>query len=783
MRVCGLLVLAVLALSAATVRADEGQWTPKQILELKEETLRAAGLQISPSALWSKDGPGLLSAAVNYSGCSGGFVSADGLMLTNHHCAYGAIQAQSSPERDLLKNGFLARSKAEELPAVGRSKLWVLEQIEDVTEQVRGAASEADEPGLKHQAVERKRKQLARDCEAGRTGARCQVEEFFLGSEYRLFRYLELRDLRLVYAPPSSIGEYGGEIDNWMWPRHTGDFAVLRAYVSPEGASADHDPKNIPYRPRAHFPVSTQGVRPSSFVMVVGYPGRTHRYLPASEVSRQLEQVLPAVRTLYGEWIEIFESQGAKARAIEIKVAALKKSLANRRKNAEGMMSGLSKLGLLERRQSEEAALSAWAQKAGEQYTSVLSELTQLSEERHRTFDRDFLLENAPRASNLLGVAVDLIRRARERKKDDLDRVEMYRDRNVRDLELANDRRLRDFDRKVEQAMLESILGHGDVLLGEGASAATRSRAAQATTRAFVASVLKDTALHRPEVVRAHFEAADEEALARSSDPMLELAQRFVLELEGKEAEEGARAGRMLQLGPKYVSMLKASRSGPVYPDANGTLRFSHAKVTGYSPKDGLFAVPQTTLSGAIAKHTGKEPFELPESVRTAYPKAQESRFADAQLEDVPTCFLSDADTTGGNSGSPVLNGKGELVGLNFDRVWENIAGDFAYSADRSRNVSVDVRYLLFLLEEVEEATELLAELGVSAKPASEPVPQDLSASAVVTKDTSESSCRSVSLDEDAPGLSLLILGLLLYPSRLHRKPRSADRDGSTVHR
>lgn len=717
----GLSTLLGLALGSAGAWADEGQWTPDQLSKLDAEALRAAGLALDPAELWNEAGTGRLRAAVNYAGCSGGFVSPEGLMLTNHHCAYGAIQAQSKPERDLLKNGFLARERKDELPALGRNKLWVVDRIEDVSERVRARVQSEADPVRRHLEVERLRKQLARDCEAGAAGVRCQVEEFFLGAEYRLFRYLELRDLRLVYAPPSSIGEYGGEIDNWMWPRHTGDFALLRAYVSPSGESADFDERNVPYRPAVHFPVSTEGVSPGAFVMVVGYPGRTYRYLPAAEVTRQLDQVLPRVVSLYGEWIDILEAQGKRARAVEIKVAATKKALANRKKNAEGMISGLKTLGLFARRQAEEAALAAWAETAGEPFTTVLPELEQLSAERRRSFERDFFLETAPRVSNLLGLGVDLVRRAREARKDDLDRVEAYRDRNERDLRLANERRLRDFDPKVEQAMLESILGHGDALLGEGSGGETRSKGVVATTRAFVASILKDSTLHRPEVLKTYFEARDAEALERSKDPMLELAHRFVLELEAKEAEEGARAGRLILLGPKYVEMLEAVRKSPVYPDANGTLRFSYAKVTGYSPRDGLFATPQTSLGGAVAKHTGQEPFTLPAPVLAKAELAPGGRWADPQLEDVPTCFLSNADTTGGNSGSPVLNGKGQLVGLNFDRVWENIAGDFGYSPERSRNISVDVRFMLYLLDQIEGASELLTELGVQPAPASAP--------------------------------------------------------------
>ncbi len=699
---------ALLALGlGSTGQADEGQWMPKQLSQLDTGTLQQMGLQLSPSELWNTKDGGLMRAVINLSGCSAGFISAKGLLATNHHCAYRAIQSNSSVEHDYLHDGFLAPALGDELPAKG-STVKVLESIEDVTEKIRTLAEAEADPAKRARLIERTGAQMVAECEAANETHHCQVAEFYNGHEYQLLRYLELLDVRLVYAPPSGIGNYGGEVDNWMWPRHTGDFSILRAYVGPDGKPAPFSDDNVPYVPERFLEVSTEGVSPGDFVGILGYPGRTNRYLPAVEVQRQLDQFLPSRVALYGEWIEILERLGAADPAVKIKVAATLRSLANRHKNSRGMIDGIRRNGLLEARTKEDEALAAWAKEQGDTYAGVLDGLRRLSEERRAGFERDFLLDNLMRGAGSLAIGIDLVRRAREQAKPDLERRGTYQDRGADRLWGRQEGRLRDYDAGVDQALMEALF-HREEALPAGKSF-TGFRVVD------IPRVLRATRLTDRDFVKEAFDAADAEALRASRDPLLVLAHELVDALEQRDEDKDRLRGEMMVLGPRYFEMLKAVRGGPVYPDANGTLRFSYASVKGYSPQDGLVATPQTVLAGQVAKDTGAEPFELPAAVREAAATASQTYWADPELGDVPVDFLSNGDTTGGNSGSPVIDGQGRWIGLNFDRVWENIAGDYGYNVARSRNVIVDVRYLLWVLDDVTDATALLEELGVADK-------------------------------------------------------------------
>ena len=724
-------LLTTLAL-AGPAAADEGQWMPSQIAELDQARLRALGLELAPEQLWSADG-GLLRAAVNLSGCSAAFVSADGLIATNHHCAYAAIQGNSSVEHDYLNEGFVARERGQELPGKDLT-VRVIERIDDVTAELQAVVDAASDDRGRAQAIERARKQLIDACEKSGPSRRCEVASFYSGSVYQRFTYKELRDVRLVYAPPAAIGEFGGEEDNWMWPRHTGDFALVRAYAGADNLPAEAAPGNVPYRPRQFLRPAATGVKAGDFVAVLGYPGQTQRYLPVVEVERFIDQVFPARIDLYGEWIAIYEQLGGRDPAVALKVAASKKSLANRFKNAQGMLAGLRAMKLVERRRGEEAALEQWAARPeNAAYTDVLPEIRAISGQRRAGFSGEFLLENLGASGSLVGVAIDLVRRAREAKKPDLERLAGYMDRDSKRLRDRVERRLRDLDLEVDVQLFAALLARAAALPTEARIAALEPLLAGASggREAFVPAareLLAASKIGVKETTLALLEA-DEQTLVASRDPVLALAVQLVPALEALEARNEARSGRGLRVGPRYFSMLRTVREGPVYPDANGTLRFSYATVGGYSPREGLVATPQTTLAGQLAKVTGLAPFTLPQRIIDLAEGAGGTYWSDPALGDLPINFLANADTTGGNSGSPVINGRGELVGLNFDRVWENIAGDFGYNPARSRNVIVDARYLMWLLDRAEDAGALLDELGVGGlrgagpRPAEPPVP------------------------------------------------------------
>lgn len=686
---------------------------PKQIAELDAEAMARQGLKLTADQIWNANDFGLMAAIVNFGGCSAGFVSNQALIATNHHCAYGAIQANSSVEHDYLTQGFVATTLGDELQAKGKT-VKVLEKITDVTADINEATKAITDPIARDKASELAGRLLVQACEKAANRS-CRIAEFYNGSEIQLHEYLELQDVRLVYAPPSGVGNYGGEVDNWMWPRHTGDYSLVRAYVGPDGQSAPYSPDNVPYTPKRFLEVSTEGVAPGSFVAVLGFPGHTDRYLPAAEMRRQLEQFLPSRISLYGKWIDILQEQGAVDPAVKIKVAAKLRGLANRHKNARGMLEGIKRDRLLERREAEEKALAAWAAEQGDAYQDVLPGLSGLATERRTTFERDFLLTNLRGGAGTLATAIDLVRRAKEKAKPDLERVSTYMDRGEKRLWSRIEGRLRDYDRTVDQRLMEELFGRVEAL-----PTALRFSGLKARD---VGTYLASTRLTDQATVRDLFDAADPTALEASRDPMIALARELVTAMETHEQHQAHRNGMMLTLGPKYFEMLRAVRKGPVYPDANGTLRFSYATIKGYAPRDGLVATPQSTLSGQIAKHTGAEPFNLPQAMLDAAPQAKQTYWADPGLGDVPVDFLATGDTTGGNSGSPMVDGQGRWIGLNFDRVWENIAGDFGYDMSRSRNVGVDVRYLLWSLDVVDDASRLLEEMGVADKRGKGPRP------------------------------------------------------------
>lgn len=675
----------------------EGKWTPRQVLELDPAWLRELGLQVPPSKLWDPArGTGLLAAAVNIGGCSAGFVSETGLILTNHHCLFGMLQEHSTPQRDLMTNGFLARTQEEELR--GRTtRVTVPRKFTDVTQAVLAAVPAGASDYARWEAIEKKQKELVAECEK-QPGARCRVAVFDGGVEYVLIENLELEDVRLVYAPPRAIGEYGGEIDNWMWPRHTGDFAVARAY---------RDGK--PYRPEFWFPISRAGVKPGDFVMVLGYPGRTVRSLTAAEMALQRDGWFALRARIYGEWIRLLEESTKDSREGSIAVASTLKSLNNVVKNAQGQLAGLARGRIIEKQEQEEKEVLAWAAERPEWKAAIEArrELDERAARRRVMALRDFLLQSIPNGAVALRQATQLVRLAAERPKPDMEREAEYMERQWPQLRARLERDQKSYFRAADEALLKSWLRHA-LSLPEGAriqAVDARFRAGsldEAVARIYAGTRVTDLG----ERMKMFSETLDQ--LRARRDPMLDLALALEPELRAFDRAQREHEGAVSRLRPAWRKAVMAHAGKPVAPDANGTLRVSFAHVKGYVPREAVEYLPQTTLAGMLEKHTGEEPFALPRALLDAAARTDPAQ--------VPLNFLADADTTGGNSGSPAVNGRGELVGLNFDRVWENVANDFGYNPAIARNVNVDIRFFLWLLEHVDRADGLLRELGAQGK-------------------------------------------------------------------
>jgi len=712
--------LGLLALAREGAWAVEGKWTPEQILEHDPRWLKQLGLELPPASLWGRDGAGLLDAAVLISGCSAGFVSGDGLMITNHHCAFGALQQHSTPERDLITRGFLAASRGDELAASG-IRATIPHQTRDVTAEVEGAVPPGADDLVRFRAIERKRKELVAACER-QPNRRCRVEAFDDGVKTVLFEDLEYPDVRLVYAPPRAVGEYGGEVDNWSWPRHTGDYALLRVYSGPDGNPAPKAAANVPFHPRHFFPVARRGVQEGDFVMLAGYPGYTFRSFTEPEMRERGERTFPQRAALYRTWIDRMEEASARDEVARIALADRIKGLANREKASRGQVEGLRRGHILERKGAEDRAVLDWAAGRPEQKGAVPAypELAELVARRQAGWMRDFLVEQARNGPKPLDMALTLARWATEKKKPDLDREPDYMQRSIDRKAEQLERDQKRFHPATEAVLLADVLGRFAALPEEARVPAVEALLdgdrSEAHLRAKAESVLAATRVLDATERKAMFGESEEQLRARR-DPLLDLGLALDRELLALKEREDRFKGAASRLRPLWRRAVAAHAGKPVAFDANGTLRVTLGHVQGYSPRDGVWMRPQTTLAGVVEKDTGEEPFAAPAEVLKAAAAAARSRWADPKLHDVPVCFLADADTTGGNSGSPVINGRGELVGVNFDRVWENVANDFGYNPEVARNVTADVRYLLWLLETGNGAAAqpLLEELGVAA--------------------------------------------------------------------
>ncbi|HET7434793.1 MAG TPA: S46 family peptidase [Thermoanaerobaculia bacterium] len=685
-------VTIIALLAALPLHAVEGKWTPQQVLQLDAAWLKKQGLQLPPSRLWDGDrGTGLLAATINTGGCSGGFISAEGLFITNHHCLFGVLQEHATPENDIITNGFLARTKETELRS-RTLRITIPHRFTDVTKEVLAAVPNGASDAERHRAIARKQEELVAACEK-QAARRCLVAAHDGGVQYVLQETIELSDIRLVYAPPRAVGEYGGEVDNWMWPRHTGDFAIGRVY----GADGK------PYHPEFFFPISTAGAKKDDFVMVLGYPGITYRSLTANEMA---ERHLYFTRraTLYREWIDLLEANARGNAAAEIAVADNVKTLANRQKNAEGQLAGFKRGDILGKRRAADDAVLAFAKK-NEAHRGALAaydELAAMAKEQSTSFDRDFLLTHInvlPASLGQMGpksliFAATIARAANARAAAENEREPLFAARTIGRVRERMEREQKNYYEPADKALLASFVKHAKEL-PEGQHIAALDSITN-IDQLYASTKLLD--------VNERMKMFDEtaEQLHARHDPLVELGFALAGELRALNEKRDRWDGAISRLRPEWRRAVIAHAGKPVAPDANSTLRVSFAHVQGYEPRDGVFYTPFTTLGGAVDKHTNEEPFDMPDALLAAAKGHEET----------PLDFLADADTTGGNSGSPVVNGKGELVGVNFDRVWENVANDFGYMPDVNRNISVDVRYLLWMLRNVDHATELLKELG-----------------------------------------------------------------------
>ncbi|HBE68499.1 MAG TPA: S46 family peptidase, partial [Planctomycetaceae bacterium] len=634
----------------------------------------------------------------------GSFVSPQGLIITNHHCAYGAIQQASTAERDLLADGFSAATFSDEIPAPDYT-VRVTEDYQDVSAEVLDVITPDMSFLERTKAIERRQKEIEASAEKQNPGLRAEVAEMFTGKTYVLFLYTYLKDIRLVFAPPQSVGNFGGEVDNWMWPRHTGDFSFMRAYTAPDGSSATYSADNVPYRPRRHVEVEPAGVQEEDAVFLLGYPGRTARHKTASFLEFEQGFRLPFVVELYNWQIEVMTAAGAEDRDVAIRLASRIRSLANVEKRSRGQLQGLKRANIVSARRAAEVQLQSYIEAEPgrkKQFGDILKKIDAVYASQTERAESDALVGQLVRASRALELAFFLYDYAHQRALPDLKRESAYTDRNIEQSIQRMRGAIRDFHGPTDAKLLSGLVSRLQ------AAGVTLDWDAQQ-----VADIPGETKVVDADTFDRLL-TADINELDQLQDPAMQFVRSIypkLLEIRDLDKE---RDGQLSQLYGDLIDIKQKFMATDFVPDANATLRLTCGYIRRYQPADAIIKLPITTFTGVLNKTTGQAPFNTPARVLDAYAEQRFGPFRNQELGDVPVAILYNTDTTGGNSGSPIFNASGKLVGVNFDRCFEATINDFAWNENYSRSIGVDIRYVLWITGYVYEAEHLLREMGVS---------------------------------------------------------------------
>ncbi|MCO4291316.1 S46 family peptidase [Solitalea sp. MAHUQ-68] len=694
---------------------DEGMYP---LSEIKKLDLKKAGLKISQSDIYNPNGISLIDALVQISGCTGSFVSDEGLIITNHHCAFSAVQLASTPEHNFLENGFVARSREQEIEAKGLT-VRITDSYEDVSTKILNAASTATDPAERIRIIQAKSAELEREAEANDKTIKAQVSEMFIGKSYVLFKYKTIKDIRLVYIPQRSVGEFGGETDNWVWPRHTGDFSFVRAYVGKDGSPATYSKDNVPYKPKKFLKVNPKGVNENDFAFILGYPGRTFRHRPAQYLEYQEKFLLPYIADLYTFENQTMEETAGNDVALQLKQATRIKRNANRLKNYQGKLQGLKSIGLVDQKSAEDKDMQKFINgdaKLSAQYGSLMQNIDNLYKEIFVDAQRDLWLTEIFSSTNLLGVAnvLNTFKRQINAAPDKTAFYQQNKDRVKKAIDGIYESYVYESDKKIFKRMMldgfklpqhQKVDAVQRLLLMD---VGIETSADQAVSRVLT------TSLKEVDFTAKLLNGSTEAELMAFDEPIMGFVKDINTQQATLDPIKQKREGTLNKLMGDYVTVKELYKKKDFVPDANSTLRLTYGYIKGYSPTDATYYAPFTGIKGIIEKGaTGNPEFKYPAAIRDLYQAKDFGMFKNPKANDVPVALLYNMDTTGGNSGSPIMDANGNLIGVNFDRAYSATINDFAWNENYSRSIGVDIRYVLWVAQKVDKADFILKELKV----------------------------------------------------------------------
>ncbi|UCH93971.1 MAG: S46 family peptidase [Candidatus Aminicenantes bacterium] len=695
--------------------ADEGMWMPHQ---MKELDLKSQGLKMDSGGLYKEDGTGIMNAVVRVRGASGAFVSKEGLILTNHHVVFRAIQRASDKEHDYINEGFLAKAKTEEIPAKGYY-IDVLLGYEDVTAAVLKKLKPGMTAEQKYQTLDRIRKKMEAKAEKRGKDLYSSFKSMYSGNKYYLFKFKRLWDVRIVYAPPHALGHYGGEVDNWMWPRHSCDFAFLRAYVSKDNVGVPYSPDHVPYQPKSFLKISLEGVKEGDFTFIMGYPGSTKRHYTSAEFQFDIEEMKQLIET-YKKTIDFFEKAGKDNRDIQIKYASLVKGLYNGLKNRIAKLEGFQKHSIPEKKRILETKLMQWLDQHPERkkkYGNILAEIENFMQQNmdfYRKKQRMDALVNSRTGAALLYQAHLITRTVEERQKPDRQREANFQEKDLPGIQTRIEAAERSFHLETDKAYLKFRLKqikNQDKSRWPKALIPVFAKGTEEINK-YVDELYASTILKDPKK-RLELVKLKPAGLLKLNDPFIKLAVELERELNLLRQKEKIVGQQRKDLKKLYIAALLEIHQGKIAPDANSSIRFTYGPVKSYHPRDGVTYLALTTLTGVMEKETGTFPFEVPGKLKKLYQARDFGRYIDKNLDDIATCFINTTNVTGGSSGSPVMDANGDIVGISFDMVYESVIGDYFIVPELQRVISVDIRYVMFITEKFSGARYLLEEMGL----------------------------------------------------------------------